>query len=374
MTNASQLTQAASDPSDALIRLAVAAYVAGRLGDADRAFQEWAQMKPDDPARLRLQAQVARSLGRHAQAAQLFERTANISHASFDLVEMAASYFAIRKLDIAEHAIQRARSRNPSDIGAKRQLMRFLGARGRDDEARAVLADIKATSEDHDVRTDEALLDSQLLWGQALRTTDQAGANLGPFDPTAPILLARPLLTNDQCKTLTAYIDRLEGESGRIGGRAVHPGTRRSTIRWLSHGTLNRNIAIAIYSALSHARTAFGSAPIDELEPIQLGEYSEQDEGHYDWHEDSNISDEGTVRRISLVLQLSAPGDYEGGDLEFEHLGAITACPRQMGLAAVFPSDLRHRVTPVRKGRRYSIVCWARAPRHAGVEQLAIVG
>lgn len=62
-------------------------------------------------------------------------------------------------------------------------------------------------------------------------------------------------------------------------------------------------------------------------------------------------------RKISLIVQLSDPADYEGGDLAFfEELDV----PRARGFGCVFPSWCMHRVEKVTKGTRYSLAAWAK--------------
>lgn len=80
------------------------------------------------------------------------------------------------------------------------------------------------------------------------------------------------------------------------------------------------------------------------------------DGGHYDWHADlgPGISN----RKLSCVLQLSDPKDYEGGDLQMNIGGSILTVPREKGLLCFFPSFVLHRVTPLTGGIRKSLVTW----------------
>jgi PKHD-type hydroxylase len=77
---------------------------------------------------------------------------------------------------------------------------------------------------------------------------------------------------------------------------------------------------------------------------------------HYEWHIDRGMQT-GT-RKLSLSLQLSDPDDYEGGDLEMWFGGEPTKASRERGMMTFFPSYVMHRVSPVTKGVRYSLVCW----------------
>lgn len=72
----------------------------------------------------------------------------------------------------------------------------------------------------------------------------------------------------------------------------------------------------------------------------------------------------GKIRKISATINLNVPGDYEGGNLKFD-LGDHTTDRfhevteiRPQGSIIVFPSFLKHQVTPVTKGTRYSLVAW----------------
>ena len=80
------------------------------------------------------------------------------------------------------------------------------------------------------------------------------------------------------------------------------------------------------------------------------------DGGHYDWHADlgPGISN----RKLSCVLQLSDPGEYEGGDLQMNPGGNILTVQKELGLLCFFPSFLLHRVTPLTGGVRKSLVTW----------------
>jgi PKHD-type hydroxylase len=92
---------------------------------------------------------------------------------------------------------------------------------------------------------------------------------------------------------------------------------------------------------------------------MQLTRYGKGD--FFDWHLDfgaGEISD----RKLSLTVQLSDPDEYEGGDLEFMINQNVVKAPREKGTVIVFPSFIMHRVTPITKGVRQSIVAWASGP------------
>jgi len=83
---------------------------------------------------------------------------------------------------------------------------------------------------------------------------------------------------------------------------------------------------------------------------------------HYDWHIDAGAST-ACPRKLSMSLQLSDPADYEGGTLEFMSGKDAVAAQRDRGLLVAFPAYKLHRVTPVTKGVRKSIVVWTTGPQ-----------
>lgn len=92
---------------------------------------------------------------------------------------------------------------------------------------------------------------------------------------------------------------------------------------------------------------------------LQLTKYVEGD--FFDWHLDFGAG-EISARKLSVTMQLSDPDDYEGGDLQFMINQKIVNAPREKGTIIIFPSFINHRVTPITKGVRQSIVGWVSGP------------
>lgn len=98
------------------------------------------------------------------------------------------------------------------------------------------------------------------------------------------------------------------------------------------------------------------------VEHLQYTVYDEKDD-HYTWHLDRGGSTSQSPRKLSLVLQLSDPSEYEGGDLEIFDGPEPTIVKKERGLVVAFPSFVLHRVTPVTKGVRKTLVVWLTGPR-----------
>jgi PKHD-type hydroxylase len=95
---------------------------------------------------------------------------------------------------------------------------------------------------------------------------------------------------------------------------------------------------------------------VSRVEPPQLAEYGVGDK--YDEHLDIGPGT-AALRKLSLSVQLSDPKDYDGGNLELWGASGWTVAARSRGAVIAFPSYMLHRVTPVTRGARHSLVAWA---------------
>jgi PKHD-type hydroxylase len=165
-----------------------------------------------------------------------------------------------------------------------------------------------------------------------------------------------------------------EGKVGH-GGHATASDMRKSTLRWIPRydEKLHWLFSHIVLNALEVNHNCFGlelnNFPKLDCQHGQFTEYvgSPEGGGKYDFHEDNCwIADRtlATDRKLSCVLQLTDPSQYEGGRLEFERPDAALPEERflDQGSLIFFPSHLRHRVTPVTSGIRYSFVMWFGGP------------
>jgi PKHD-type hydroxylase len=82
---------------------------------------------------------------------------------------------------------------------------------------------------------------------------------------------------------------------------------------------------------------------------------------HYTWHMDKG-SLSWAPRKLSMVVQLSDPSEYDGGDLEFFVASKAEKAIKRKGITYAFPSYVMHRVTPVFAGIRKTLVVWLAGP------------
>lgn len=136
---------------------------------------------------------------------------------------------------------------------------------------------------------------------------------------------------------------------------------RNSKVVFLSEQIKIREL---LYSYVCQAnRSAFG-VDVTHVGDIQYTEYDAEEGGHYDWHQDVHWFDEISFqRKLSIVVQLSDPVEYEGGDFVFKGLEPLPDDFKRKGSVLVFPSYLEHKVETVTKGKRRSLVAWFEGPR-----------
>jgi len=174
-------------------------------------------------------------------------------------------------------------------------------------------------------------------------------------------------ITTGQCDLIIeAGNEQPLAEAGLgFDGATLNDEYRSSEIRWIPTG-LKPDLTNQLWSFAHTAnRNAFGF-DISYLNDIQYTTYYADDNGKYDWHHDTFWGNPTSFdRKISIVIQLSDPQDYEGGDFEIDpQYQALPAEEiRAKGTVIAFPSFIRHRVTPVSKGVRRSLVCWVEGPK-----------
>ena len=166
-------------------------------------------------------------------------------------------------------------------------------------------------------------------------------------------------------EVIDGIIERCEecpASKAEADGHNVDDGYRRSVVRWPNDDSELKDI---IWNYGNDANgSAFGFDIINKSD-IQYTTYNSADKGCYNWHEDNEFAKEGYYdRKLSVVIQLNDPSDYEGGKFEFDISGKVFSPEgfEKKGSVIIFPSFLKHRVTEVTKGTRNSLVSWIQGP------------
>jgi len=176
---------------------------------------------------------------------------------------------------------------------------------------------------------------------------------LPPFETVAT---APSFLTDAEMDQLIAdHGSRVE--EAKLGGGETHHAVRRSQVVFLRTEPEHKWLYERVWAAAQQCNRLFFNVEISTVEPnLQLGRYDSSDRGFYDWHTD--FSGFRPLRKISISVQLSRPEDYDGGDLELLFASRPAQLEKARGTFIAFPSFVLHRVTPVTRGTRWSLVAW----------------
>ena len=175
-------------------------------------------------------------------------------------------------------------------------------------------------------------------------------------------------LTDDDINYLLARHEWHEQGEGLVGYGAFAENNkekRRTNISWMSVDEKNKHVWEKLHNAIWYANSQFFQFDLTGCyEPAQLCTYTQNELGHYDWHTDSSLSGTTTpFRKLSMSLLLSDTSEFEGGGLQIK-AGSDEAqtLEQKRGRAWFFPSWTLHKVTPVTKGIRRSLVLWVGGP------------
>ena len=181
----------------------------------------------------------------------------------------------------------------------------------------------------------------------------QSQSSPPPFQPFAT---ATGFLTEPEMDRLVAEHLPLLAEA-KLGPGNRNAEIRRSQVVFLGAEAKYDWLYDRIWVAAQECNRQFFGVDIAGVEAnIQVGRYDSSDRGFYDWHTD--FAGLRPDRKISISIQLSAAADYDGGDLELLYGQQPQRLDRTRGAFIAFPSFMLHRVTPVTRGTRFSLVAW----------------
>jgi PKHD-type hydroxylase len=136
---------------------------------------------------------------------------------------------------------------------------------------------------------------------------------------------------------------------------------RRSNIEWLHITEQNRWLFDRIGTKVADFNSRYFQLDLLGFgEAFQLTNYQSENYGMYNWHIDKGVT---ISRKLSVVVQLSHPEEYTGGELQLLFNQEPDTIVRKRGMVVMFPSYTLHRVTPVTSGSRQSLVSWVTGPQ-----------
>ena len=169
-----------------------------------------------------------------------------------------------------------------------------------------------------------------------------------------------PLFSPEQFRKIIDCGRRQPPQKAQVGmnkrGGGTDTSKRVTTISWIPFKEMS-HMYEDLYKFIQKANeNHFGFGDIQVTENAQFTEYPEG--GFYDWHMDcdTHMEHEPPVRKISMTLLLNDPSEFEGGHLELMSPGTFGEL--KQGHAICFASFINHRVQPVKRGVRQSLVVW----------------
>ncbi|MBC5764482.1 2OG-Fe(II) oxygenase [Ramlibacter albus] len=187
-------------------------------------------------------------------------------------------------------------------------------------------------------------------------------AGLGPFgqmqdmtlnESVSSVLCVPGVLSAAECDAVSAAGKALPPIDGRVElGEDTY---RVSHIAWIEATEAQHWLYHKLGALFRQVNARYGFDLVGMFDALQYTEYGPGQ--HFDWHMDIGRG-QTSLRKLSMTIQLTDSGDYDGGDLELVGLGANPQA-RHQGTAVFFPSYMGHRVTPVTRGQRRSLVAWA---------------
>jgi PKHD-type hydroxylase len=169
----------------------------------------------------------------------------------------------------------------------------------------------------------------------------------------------RDAFSDAECTRLLDMIADAPARDAGLVRQARDHNLRRADLVWLDdvEGTawvMDRMIDLV----RAANREVFDFDITDFAESAQVARYGAEREGHFGWHSDVGEGRLAERRKLTIVVQLSEPDAYTGGDLEVMPGSNTIAADRARGAATLFPSFVLHRVTPVTTGERHSLTVW----------------
>ncbi len=183
------------------------------------------------------------------------------------------------------------------------------------------------------------------------------------------------LLSAEECQRIIDVASQREATAGTVGldGTTVDPGIRHGEVVFLQRREPEFDPLFKLIDyCVDEANDEWFGVNYNPqgARALQFSVYRADAKGgghYYNPHQDSLLisGDHPTQRKLSVVVQLSDPDAYKGGDFKMYH---VTAHPpadiiRKRGTVLIFPSLVMHGVDRVTQGIRHSLVGWYPGPR-----------
>lgn len=173
------------------------------------------------------------------------------------------------------------------------------------------------------------------------------------------------VFTEDEINKIVKLGNLYVEEQAQIGGTTgeVNRDVRSCKLAWMTPNKHTEWIYRRITDVVNATNDKIFKFDLTKMETFQFTKYKEEESGFYDKHTDPMVGNfVPENRKLSLVVQLSSPDEYEGGDLCLYTGKEPTIVPKKKGRVVFFPSYTLHEVKPVTQGTRYTLVGWVHGP------------
>lgn len=186
---------------------------------------------------------------------------------------------------------------------------------------------------------------------------------LNLFDCNSTYYYYRNLFTEYELQRLIATANKLEIRDGVVSNNKLNIDIRDSKISWIPVNSQTNWIYEKITWCINEVNKNYFEYDLTKLEKLQFTRYYGEENSFYGKHIDSNFGYLYENRKLTFVMQLSDPNEYEGGELKLFLGREPDIIPKERGLITFFPAHTLHECTPVTLGTRYSLVGWVHGPK-----------
>lgn len=176
-------------------------------------------------------------------------------------------------------------------------------------------------------------------------------------------------ISNDIINKIHSYVDTIPSVPAAIGNGRNVPEYRKSTVKWVVHNKEIDWLFKLIAKEIETVNNQSSRFQLDAIEPLQYTIYNGDQKDKFSWHSDLIAMPDGLdeynkpnhcIRKLTAVILLSDRSEFFGGQLFVSPEGGEgEEIPFEKGTVVIFPSWFPHKVTPVIKGCRRTLVVWA---------------
>lgn len=187
--------------------------------------------------------------------------------------------------------------------------------------------------------------------------------NLKISNQTSSYYYYSGLFNNYELEKIVAICKKLPQVQGVLGNNNLNTKVRESKVSWVPINDQTLWLYQKLTDCILNVNENFFEYDLTKIEKLQFTTYYGNNKSFYSPHLDSNFDDNIEDRKLTFVLQLSNPDDYDGGELRLYTGKDPTSVNKEKGLLTFFPSHTLHECTPVTSGIRYSLVGWIYGPK-----------